>query len=186
MVEGPNGAGRIETVSVMNGQLTSVPSQQQQQHQQHSQATISSPYPDSETLPSTGPGRSIMGETEGGGIIMATVEAEDEVPHARGPEIIGLEDTGPQKGGSSLDIEGAVGRPSIERSSRSPNPPATTGEGADAAMGEGKEGEAPSAATESTTEASADQQMKDGDKEKEKDEQQPPGQDQKTDEEMKE
>lgn len=144
MVEGPNGAGRIETVTV--GMLAGqVPRQDTAAAAQVSQ--IASSHPDGETLPSTGPvtqgellrqeqqagivlnnphsmttspTRTTFGEVEGGGTVVETVEAEEEAPHARGPELIGLEDTGPQKQGASLDIEGAVGRPSLERSSRSP------------------------------------------------------------------
>ena len=146
MVDGPNGAGRIETVTVgmLSGQA---PRQETAASSQVSQ--IASSHPDGETLPSTGPvtqgellrqeqqagivlnnphslttspTRTTFGEAESGGTVVETVEAEEEAPHARGPEIIGMEDTGPQKSGASLDIEGAVGRPSLERSSKSPGP----------------------------------------------------------------
>ncbi|KAL1641745.1 hypothetical protein SLS61_009978 [Didymella pomorum] len=146
MVDGPNGAGRIETVTVgmLSGQ---VPRQETAASSQVSQ--IASSHPDGETLPSTGPvtqgellrqeqqagivlnnphslttspTRTTFGENEDGGTVVETVEGEEEAPHARGPEIIGLEDTGPQKQASSLDIEGAVGRPSLARSSKSPGP----------------------------------------------------------------
>lgn len=150
IVDGPNGAGRIETVTVgmLSGQVPGqVPRQEPAASSQVSQ--IASSHPDGETLPSTGPvtqgellrqeqqagivlnnphslttspTRTTFGENEGGGTVVETVEAEDEAPHARGPEIIGMEDTGPQKQGASLNIEGAIGRPSIERSSRSPGP----------------------------------------------------------------
>jgi hypothetical protein len=157
MVEGPNGAGRIETVSVVNGHLTTttstIPLHQQQQPQPQPQAQIASPHPDGESLPSTGavtqgeilrqeqeagvllsnphslqPNRSILAEVEGTGLVRETVEGEEEQPHARGPEIIGMEDTGPQRAGLGLDIEGAVGRPSIGRASRSPQPPSAAAE----------------------------------------------------------
>lgn len=146
MVDGPNGAGRIETVTVgmLSGQA---PRPETAASSQVSQ--IASSHPDGETLPSTGPvtqgellrqeqqagivlnnphslttspTRTTFGEAEGGATVVETVEAEEEAPHARGPEIIGMEDTGPQKQGASLDIEGAVGRPSLERSSKSPGP----------------------------------------------------------------
>lgn len=146
MVDGPNGAGRIETVTVgmLSGQ---VPRQEAVASSTVSQ--IASSHPDGETLPSTGPvtqgellrqeqqagivlnnphsmttspTRTTFGEIEGGGTVVETVETEEEAPHARGPEIIGMEDTGPQKQGVSLNIEGAVGRPSLERSSKSPGP----------------------------------------------------------------
>jgi hypothetical protein len=141
MVEGPNGAGRIETVTV--GMLGGG---QPPEPRNSSVAQIASSHPDGETLPSTGPvtqgellrqeqeagivlnnphsmttspTRTSFGEMEGGGTIMETVEGEEEAPHARGPEIIGMEDTGPQKQGK-LDIEGAIGRPSVDHKSPVP------------------------------------------------------------------
>jgi hypothetical protein len=48
---------------------------------------------------------------------METVEGDEEieVPHARGPEEIGMEDMGPQRQttGHGIDIEAAVGRPAV-------------------------------------------------------------------------
>lgn len=150
MVDGPNGAGRIETVTVgmMNGNGHSPT--QTSNPAANSVPQIASSHPDGETLPSTGPVtqgqilrqeqeagivlnnphsltanpvRTTMGELDGGPTIVETVEGEDETPHARGPEIIGMEDTGPQRPSTGgLDIEGAVGRPSIERASKSPGP----------------------------------------------------------------
>ncbi|KAF2112165.1 hypothetical protein BDV96DRAFT_649525 [Lophiotrema nucula] len=140
MVDGPLGAGRIETVTVMNGSGGTPPTLPSSHH-------ITSAHPEGESLPDTGavtqgeilrqeqeagivlsnphsiqPNRTILGEVEGGGTIMDTVEGEEELPHARGPEIIGMEDTGPQRTSQEgLDIEGAVGRPSI-RNSKSPGP----------------------------------------------------------------
>ncbi|KAF1851314.1 uncharacterized protein K460DRAFT_373348 [Cucurbitaria berberidis CBS 394.84] len=141
MVDGPNGAGRIETVTVGMLAGTSRPES----------AQIASSHPDGETLPSTGPvtqgellrqeqeagivlnnphslntspTRTTFGELEGGGTIIETVEGQEEVPHARGPEIIGLEDTGLQKQGGGLDIEGAIGRPSVVQACKSPGPAA--------------------------------------------------------------
>jgi hypothetical protein len=141
MVEGPNGAGRIETVTV--GMLGGAP---RPESPNSNVAQIASSHPDGETLPSTGPvtqgellrqeqeagivlnnphsmttspTRTTFGEMEGGGTIMETVEGEEEAPHARGPEVIGMEDTGPQKQGK-LDIEGAIGRPSVDHKSPAP------------------------------------------------------------------
>lgn len=146
MVDGPNGAGRIETVTV--GMLRGEQQRAQEAGNQPTQQ-ISSSHPDGEGLPSTGPvtqgellrqeqeagivlnnphslttspTRATYAEIEGGGTVVDTVEGEEEAPHARGPELIGMEDTGPQKAASTLDIEGAVGRPSIDRSSKSPGP----------------------------------------------------------------
>ncbi|CAN9331940.1 unnamed protein product [Alternaria sp. RS040] len=146
MVDGPNGAGRIETVTV--GMLSGG---QRAESPNANIAQIASSHPDGETLPSTGPvtqgellrqeqeagivlnnphsmttspTRTTFGEVEGGGTIMDTVEGEEEAPHARGPEVIGMEDTGPQKQGK-LNIEGAIGRPSLDH--KSPEPKVPTG-----------------------------------------------------------
>jgi hypothetical protein len=141
IVDGPNGAGRIETVTV--GMLTgrgrpdAAPTQV---------AQIASLHPEGETLPATGPvtqgellrqeqeagivlnnphtmttspTRTAYAEAEGAGSILETTESEEEPPHARGPEEIGMEDTGPQKKMGALDIEGAVGRPSLDHVSKS-------------------------------------------------------------------
>ena len=113
-IEGPNGIGSIETVSVsVNGipstgaaaalltQRADLVRQQQQQAQDSLAAEEDA----------------IMGENVQG-------EDEDEIPHARGPEEIGLADTGPQSalaasyiagGGTpmdveAIDVEAAVGR----------------------------------------------------------------------------
>ncbi|EMD59539.1 hypothetical protein COCSADRAFT_126821 [Bipolaris sorokiniana ND90Pr] len=141
MVDGPNGAGRIETVTV--GMLANTA----QPENPTSVAQIASSHPDGETLPSTGPvtqgellrqeqeagivlnnphsitsnsAKTTFGDVQGGPSIMETVEGEEEVPHARGPEIIGMEDTGPQRDGK-LDIEGAIGRPSLDRKTPEPS-----------------------------------------------------------------
>ena len=165
MVQGPNGAGRIETVTV--GMLSGM-APRQEPAASPTVSQIASSHPDGETLPSTGPvtqgellrqeqqagivlnnphsmttspTRTTFGEGEGGGTVVETVETEEEAPHARGPEIIGMEDTGPQKQGVSLDIEGAVGRPSLERSSKSPGPPtAPVTEAKDERMEDAEEG----------------------------------------------
>jgi hypothetical protein len=154
IVDGPNGAGRIETVSVAmlnasNGNGSGSPTTPTAAPAS-SISQIASSHPDGETLPSMGPvtqgqilrqeqeagivlnnphsltsnpSRTTVGEMEGGGTVMETVEGEEETPHARGPELIGMEDTGPQKTSTGgLDIEGAVGRPSIHRESKSPGP----------------------------------------------------------------
>jgi hypothetical protein len=150
IVDGPNGAGRIETVTV--GMLTGrqrpdATAASSGPSANNSVAQIASSHPDGETLPSTGPvtqGELLRQEQEAGivlnnphslttsptrttygevdGSIIDTVEGEEESPHARGPETIGMEDTGPQKVAGKLDIEGAVGRPSMDRASKSPGP----------------------------------------------------------------
>lgn len=155
IVDGPNGAGRIETVTVgmLTGRQRPDAAASAGAASNGSVAQIASSHPDGETLPSTGPvtqgellrqeqeagivlnnphslttspTRTTYGEIEGSGTIVDTVEGEEEAPHARGPETIGMEDTGPQKVAGKLDIEGAVGRPSVDRASKSPGPSGET------------------------------------------------------------
>ncbi|KAI4708899.1 hypothetical protein J4E89_006301 [Alternaria sp. Ai002NY15] len=183
MVDGPNGAGRIETVTVgmLSGQRAESPTS--------NVAQIASSHPEGETLPSTGPvtqgellrqeqeagivlnnphsmttspTRTTFGEMEGGGTIVDTVEGEEEAPHARGPEIIGMEDTGPQKQGK-LNIEGAIGRPSLDHKSPEPKLPAGT-EAKDQEMKDGgaeKPSDAKTGEEEPKGEAAAKEETKD-------------------------
>jgi hypothetical protein len=166
IVHGPNGAGRIETVTV--GMLNGTPPAATSPTSPTTVAQIASSHPDGETLPSTGAvtqGEILRQEQEAGVVlnnphsitahahrpaigigmdnentVMDTVEPEEEAPHARGPEVIGMEDMGPQKPAGSLDIEGAVGRPSMGRSSKSPGPVADA-EPKDEEMKDGPTGE---------------------------------------------
>lgn len=162
MVDGPNGAGRIETVTV--GMLTSMP--RAESPSSNPVAQIASPHPDGETLPSTGPvtqGELLRQEQEAGivlnnphamtadstqptfsklqgeRLVVDTVENEEETPHARGPDEIGMEDTGPQKQAMTLDIEGAIGRPSVESANKSPGPAAVGDKGDDALIKDGED-----------------------------------------------
>ncbi|KFY12858.1 hypothetical protein V492_03626 [Pseudogymnoascus sp. VKM F-4246] len=118
-IDGPNGAGSIETVSVSVNGVSST------------------------TLAAVGDGNSnetglraeggvtqgeLLRQEQRAGVVPATQLAhlqqhpngdgeEDETPHARGPEEIGMEDMGPQGPGNNLrhgiqgiDVEAAVGR----------------------------------------------------------------------------
>jgi hypothetical protein len=171
-IQGPNGAGSIETVSVtVNG----VPSASSASHTSPNTSTPASPtlseQSDASTGSSTGSteqqlreqggvtqGELLRQEQEAGVIpvaqttprrtLMASgamavgregllgdsaahegpIEAMDdrpeEHPHARGPEIIGMEDMGPQHqpvGEQRIDMQAAVGR-----SHSSPQPPAAS------------------------------------------------------------
>ncbi|CZT13215.1 uncharacterized protein RAG0_16773 [Rhynchosporium agropyri] len=121
MVEGPNGLGGVETVSVSVNGVSS---------------TTAKVESESEVASLRAEGGITQGELlrqeQRAGVVPATqlggrgdsdgLGEEDEMPHARGPEEIGMEDTGPQKtvgGGSEragavgmqgIDIEAAVGR----------------------------------------------------------------------------
>jgi len=128
MIEGPNGPGGIETVSVSVNGISSVTKEQ----------------PSAANMETTGVAailRAEGGVTQGellrqeqrAGVVPAAQLAgnrgdtdgmgeEDEVPHARGPEEIGMEDTGPQgtptgseRSGpgisrQGINVEAAVGR----------------------------------------------------------------------------
>jgi hypothetical protein len=163
-IQGPNGAGSIETVTVtVNG----VPSASSLSHTSPNTSTPASPtlseQSDASTNSSTGsidqqlreqgavtqgellrqeqeagvipvaqthPGRTLLsagavavgreglgGEDGSEGNVEAMEDRPDETPHARGPEIIGMEDMGPQHNGRQrIDMEAAVGR------TRSPQP----------------------------------------------------------------
>lgn len=167
-IQGPNGAGSIETVSVtVNG----VPSASSASHTSPNTSTPASPtlseQSDASTGSSTGstdqqlreqgavtqgellrqeqeagvipvaqtnPRRTLVsagavavgreglgGEPDSEGNVEAMDDRPEEQPHARGPEVIGMEDMGPQHqhtGGQKIDMEAAVGR------SHSPTPTA--------------------------------------------------------------
>jgi hypothetical protein len=120
-IDGPNGTGSIETVSISMNGISSV--------------TLSSTANKNDSVGSL---RAEGGVTQGellrqeqrAGVVPAAQLAiprgpgdvdgmnseDDEMPHARGPEEIGLEDTGPQAIGNmdvimrGIDVEAAVGR----------------------------------------------------------------------------
>ncbi|KAF2198041.1 hypothetical protein GQ43DRAFT_443718 [Delitschia confertaspora ATCC 74209] len=139
IVDGPNGAGRIETVSVVNGHLvnSSAPSSsalnssasdianseplslgdpgsvtqgELLRQEQEAGVVLSNPH----SVPSQ---RSMhIAEVEGQGSVRETVETDDEMPHARGPDEIGALDIGSQNDRSrGLDIEAAMGRSAIRQ-----------------------------------------------------------------------
>lgn len=155
-IDGPNGMGSIETVSVSINGISSLSAAQQQrvitqgelirQEQRAgvvpvSQLARSGPVVVASTpqVPSTAAEEgadTAMGEGEGEGDGEAHKDTsseksdddmadEEEAPHARGPDLIGAADMGPQKTGSSstfsishggnvevrgIDVEAAVGR----------------------------------------------------------------------------
>jgi hypothetical protein len=177
-IQGPNGAGSIETVSVtVNG----VPSASSASHTSPNTSTPASPtlseQSDASTGSSTGsteqqlreqggvtqgellrqeqeagvipvaqttPRRTLMasgamavgreglaGDASQEGNVEAMDDRPEEHPHARGPEIIGMEDMGPQHqpvGEQRIDMQAAVGR-----SHSSPQPPAAADTAAEAA-----------------------------------------------------
>jgi hypothetical protein len=77
IIHGPNGTGSIETVSVVGGGVRTAP------------GSASSVLSSSRQL------QDVTGEEASE---TSTAAEDDEVPHARGPPEIGIEDTGPQTG----------------------------------------------------------------------------------------
>lgn len=172
-IEGPHGAGSIETVSVTVNGISSATAAAGQQQQQTSSSPIASPTLSEQSDASTSSASSTEAQLrEQGGVTQgellrqeqeagvvpvnpsghpmtprrtllqggaaavgrdATAAAaaqgapeiiEEEQPHARGPDVIGMEDMGPQphpseSGSGVLDMEAAVGR----GRSKSPQPP---------------------------------------------------------------
>jgi hypothetical protein len=131
MIDGPNGLGGIETVTVsINGVSSSSPSTLA--------PNTSSPAPGADLsaeLRAEGgvtQGELLRQEQRAGVVPVAQLVGnrgdsdgkgeEDETPHARGPDEIGMEDTGPQAGGKTsmqagqnvsmkgIDVDAAVGR----------------------------------------------------------------------------
>jgi len=143
-VEGPNGAGRVETVSVTVNGISSVGGSSSSEEEKPAMTT-------EQTLRAEGAvtqGELLRQEQEAGVVPVAQtgsrrmittgsaeigrdhllpssdeMDRSEDHPHARGPDLIGMEDMGPQDGGLGisrpLDMEAAVGR----SRSRSPQPP---------------------------------------------------------------
>lgn len=128
MVEGPNGPGGVETVSVSVNGVSST---------RGGPSSTSPPGEGSGTAGLRAEGGVTQGELlrqeqQAGVVPISQLEGsrgdadglgeEDEAPHARGPEEIGMEDMGPQGNGSAsqrggpgvamqgIDVEAAVGR----------------------------------------------------------------------------
>ena len=122
-INGPNGAGSVETVSLStNGTSSPLPDTgavtQGELLRQEQEAGI---VPVSQTISSRQRGSTaaaIRAVAEGEGDFDEIEDVEDaDRPHARGPEIVGAEDVGPQRTSGGIDMEAAMGRGS------SPQPP---------------------------------------------------------------
>ncbi|KAI4270674.1 MAG: hypothetical protein LQ337_006530 [Flavoplaca oasis] len=102
VIDGPNGVGSVETVTVaVNGNTRQSPNTAVTQGElirQEQEAGVV-PVPMARgTAPLDGGRRK------------EDVDEEEVVPHARGPEVIGMEDMGPQALSSGFDVEAALGR----------------------------------------------------------------------------
>lgn len=126
VIDGPNGAGSIETVTVKVNGVSGHASHTEPSHgitqgellrQEQEAGIVPVPSPThagrvtrSSAAATAAATRAVMGEDEEG----VVVRGGDEPVHARGPDVIGMEDMGPQAPGSGLagglDLEGALGR----------------------------------------------------------------------------
>ncbi|KAL8828479.1 MAG: hypothetical protein Q9170_006585 [Blastenia crenularia] len=104
VIDGPNGVGSIETVTVaVNGNNTrpAAPSVTQGELIRQEQEAGVVPVPMVRSTATSSAGRKPEDVDE----------EEDAIPHARGPEFIGMEDMGPQASSSAgFDVEAALGR----------------------------------------------------------------------------
>ncbi|KAL9000167.1 MAG: hypothetical protein Q9169_001069 [Polycauliona sp. 2 TL-2023] len=119
VIDGPNGVGSVETVTVaVNG------------HSRQSPAAVTQ-------------GELIRQEQEAGvvpvpmarstapldvGMRKEDTDEEEVIPHARGPEVIGMEDMGPQALSSGFDVEAALGRKGEGEAPPSRRPPEVVGD----------------------------------------------------------
>lgn len=131
-VEGPNGVGSIETVSVSvrgipsttSSAATTVQVQEQtmrdagavtqgellRQEQEAGVVPVAQSHVGRQTRSATARG---LAEEGGSGGASAKAADDEEHPHARGPEEVGMEDMGPQErtgGKAGFDVEAALGR----------------------------------------------------------------------------
>ncbi|KAK4697406.1 serine/threonine-protein phosphatase 4 regulatory subunit 2, partial [Lecanoromycetidae sp. Uapishka_2] len=125
LIDGPNGAGSVETVTVNVNGVSSHASHSEPSHgitqgellrQEQEAGIVPVPSPAhngritrSSAAATAAATRAVMGDDQEGASI-----GEDEPVHARGPDVIGMEDMGPQAPRSGLagglDLEGALGR----------------------------------------------------------------------------
>ena len=173
-IDGPNGMGSIETVTVsVNGIRSAghaaraitqgellrqeqragvVPVIQLSRSQEAANGngarrTDEGNNKEEDSEPRPGPTEGDIEEEEEGeaeeGAAAPAEDEDEEVPHARGPEEIGINDTGPQRQGTTLsgpgldahdiDVEAAVGRKHGDEESKTPPPDTKAEDGSPAA-----------------------------------------------------
>ncbi|KAL8650014.1 MAG: hypothetical protein Q9226_005320 [Calogaya cf. arnoldii] len=101
VIDGPNGVGSVETVTVaVNGNTRQSPAAVTQGEliRQEQEAGVV-PVPMARSTAPLDVGRR-----------KEDADEEEVVPHARGPEVIGMEDMGPQGSSTGFDVEAALGR----------------------------------------------------------------------------
>ncbi|KAL8631271.1 hypothetical protein Q9189_003035 [Teloschistes chrysophthalmus] len=125
VIDGPNGIGSVETVTVANvnentRQIGAAVTQGELIRQEQEAGVVPVPMSRNATTPSS-VGQSVH-ETD-------VEDGEAVVPHARGPEEIGMEDMGPQTSSAAgFDVEAALGRKGEREGPRLQKPPEESGE----------------------------------------------------------
>jgi hypothetical protein len=128
-IDGPNGPGGVETVSVAVNGISSTAIESLRAEGGVTQGELLRQEQRAGVVPAAQLREGNRGDTDGKG-------EEDEIPHARGPEEIGMEDMGPQApgGGQSerlvgggmamqgIDVEAAVGRKLTSKSEEEEKP----------------------------------------------------------------
>ncbi|KAF2150767.1 hypothetical protein K461DRAFT_323143 [Myriangium duriaei CBS 260.36] len=137
-IDGPNGAGRVETVSVTVNGIHSTPHASTTPNGHHDPNSTLTTEQELREQGAVTQGELLRQEQEAGVVPVTQIAARrglagsrsgamgpdmhasveetegEEAPHARGPEEIGMEDLGPQEGtigaGRPLDLEAALGR----------------------------------------------------------------------------
>ncbi|KAL8774069.1 MAG: hypothetical protein Q9209_001177, partial [Squamulea sp. 1 TL-2023] len=101
VIDGPNGVGSVETVTVaVNGNSRQSPAavtQGELIRQEQEAGVVPVPMTRSTAPPDIGRRQE-------------DADDKDVIPHARGPEVIGMEDMGPQATNVGFDVEAALGR----------------------------------------------------------------------------
>lgn len=127
VIDGPNGAGSVETVTVnVNGVHGAHPrddghvghgitqGELLRQEQEAGIVPVPAPTPNGRVTRSSAAASAAAIRAVGGDVENVVDPEEVEPMHARGPDVIGMEDMGPQTPGSGLaggiDLEGALGR----------------------------------------------------------------------------
>ncbi len=128
VIDGPNGAGSVETVTVnVNGAHSAQPRDDStishgitqgellRQEQEAGIVPVPAPVPNGRVTRSSAAASAAATRAVGGEDVERIADSEEMEPvHARGPDVIGMEDMGPQTPGSGLaggiDLEGALGR----------------------------------------------------------------------------
>ena len=127
VIDGPNGAGSVETVTVNVNGINSAPPRDDsnighgitqgellRQEQEAGIVPVPAPTPNGRVTRSSAAASAAATRAVGGDVDNIMDPEEIEPVHARGPDVIGMEDMGPQSPGSGLaggiDLEGALGR----------------------------------------------------------------------------